>query len=237
MVKMNKEEFVNALNKLNVEFNDDILNKLNVYYELLITWNKKFNLTTILEKEQVYLKHFYDSITIVKVCDLNQIKTIIDIGSGAGFPGIVLKIFYPHIKLDILDSNNKKLLFIKEVVDILDLKDVDLIHDRAENFAINNLDKYDLVVSRAVANLNTLTELCLPLVKINGHFIALKGAANEELKTISKELEILNGKIKTIEEFDLPIENSKRTLIKIKKESRTPKGYPRTFDKIKKKPV
>ena len=118
MVKMNKEEFVNALNKLNVEFNDDILNKLNVYYELLITWNKKFNLTTILEKEQVYLKHFYDSITLVKVCDLNQIKTIIDIGSGAGFPGIVLKIFYPHIKLDILDSNNKKLLFIKEVVDI-----------------------------------------------------------------------------------------------------------------------
>lgn len=232
---MNKELFIKSLEDLNIKITDKQLEQLDIYYKLLVEWNQKMNLTAILAENDVYLKHFYDSITTVKVIDLSGIENIIDIGSGAGFPGIVLKIFYPHLKLDILDSNNKKLIFLQEVINKLDLENVNLIHARAEEYALSHLDKYDLVVSRAVANLNTLIELCLPLVKINGYFIALKGDATEELKVVQNELKILNGKIESKEEFDLPIEQSKRTLIKIKKLSPTPKGYPRTYDKIKKK--
>lgn len=234
---MNKELFIKSLEDINIKITDKQLEQLDIYYKLLVEWNQKMNLTTILEKKDVYLKHFYDSITVVKVIDLNTINNIIDIGSGAGFPGIVLKIFYPHLKLDILDSNNKKILFLNEVINELKLENINLIHARAEEYALDNIDKYDLVVSRAVANLNTLIELCLPLVKVNGYFIALKGDATEELKFVANELQILNGKIETKEEFALPVEQSKRTLIKIKKTLLTPKGYPRAYDKIKKKPL
>lgn len=234
---MNKELFINSLKEMGIAVTSNQLESLEKYHQLLVTWNKKMNLTSILDQEQVYLKHFYDSLTTIKIINLNEVNTVIDVGSGAGFPGIVLKIFYPQLQLDIIDSNNKKLIFLQEVINNLNLENVTLIHDRCENYALNNLDKYDLVVSRAVANLNTLTELCLPLVKVGGYFIALKGDAQEEIVSIKKELAVLHGSIEDIKEFLLPIENSKRTLIKIKKEEKSPIGYPRSFDKIKKKPL
>ena len=234
---MNKELFIKEIQKLNINISEEILKKLKTYYELLVSWNKKMNLTAILEHDAVYLKHFYDSATTVKVIDLNKVNNILDVGSGAGFPGIVLKILYPHLKLDIIDSNNKKIIFLNEVVNKLELIDVNLIHNRAEVFADLNREKYDVVVSRAVANLNTLVEICLPLVKISGYFIALKADANQEILAVANALKILGGEIIKKEEFLLPIEESKRTIIKIIKTSPTSLKYPRQYDKIIKKPL
>lgn len=234
---MNKEEFVSYLKDLNIKINNHHLEQLDKYYNLLVTWNQKFNLTSILQEDQVYLKHFYDSLTITKIINLNNINTLLDVGSGAGFPSIVLKIFYPHLSLTIIDSNNKKIQFLQEVVKELKLDNVLLIHDRCENYGKNHLDTFDLVTARAVANLNTLIELCLPLTKVDGYFIALKGNIKEELKAIDNELLILNGKKEDLIEFILPKEESQRSLLKIKKTSLSPKGYPRPFDKIKKHPL
>ena len=234
---MNEKEFIKEIEKLDVFYNEEMLEKLNVYYETLIYWNAKINITAITKKEDVYLKHFYDSLTITKIIDLNNVDSLLDVGSGGGFPGIVLKIFYPHLKLDIIDANNKKILFLEKLVKELNLKDVNLIHSRAEEYALNNYDKYDLVTARAVANLNILLELCLPFVKKGGFFVPLKGEAKSELSAINSALLVLNGKIEDICEFNLPIEESLRTLIKFKKINYNPPKYPRRYDKIKKKPL
>lgn len=234
---MNEKVFIKELEKLDVFYNEEMLEKLNVYYETLIYWNAKINITAITKKEDVYLKHFYDSLTITKIIDLNKIDSLLDVGSGGGFPGIVLKIFYPHLKLDIIDANNKKILFLEKLVEELNLKDVKLIHSRAEEYALNNYDKYDLVTARAVANLNILLELCLPFVKKSGFFVSLKGEAKSELSNINNALLVLNGKIEDICEFNLPIEESLRTLIKFKKINSNPPKYPRRYDKIKRRPL
>ena len=155
---MNKEQFKNELKKLNLDLTLEKEEQLDKYYNLLITWNKKFNLTAIVEEEQVYLKHFYDSLTITKVINLNDINTILDVGSGAGFPGLVLKIFFPHLKLTIIDSNNKKITFLNEVIKELNLENVTLVHNRCELFAHENIETFDVVTARAVANLNILLE-------------------------------------------------------------------------------
>lgn len=234
---MNEKEFIQEIEKLNIKHDKEKLMKLQTYYETLIYWNTKINITSITKKKDVYLKHFYDSLTIVKTIDLNKINNLLDVGSGGGFPGIVLKIFYPHLKIDILDANNKKILFLKKLIEKLDLKDVNLIHDRAENYALENYDKYDLVTARAVANLNILLELCLPFVKKGGFFISLKGEAKSELNNINNALLILKSEIEDIFEFNLPFEESCRTLIKVKKIGNNPLKYPRRYDKIKKKPL
>ncbi len=234
---MNKEIFIKEVKKLNIDISDNQLKQLEKYYEILIEENAKTNLTAITKKEDVYLKHFYDSLTLVKTIDLTKVNNILDVGSGAGFPSIVLKIFYPHLHLDIIDSNNKKITFLEKLIHELNLKNINLIHDRVEIYALENKEKYDLVTARAVANLNTLIELCLPLVKKDCYFIALKGNISEEIKNIANELNILKGKIEEVIEFNLPIEDSLRNIIKIKKVGITPKGYPRTYDKIKKKPL
>ena len=234
---MNEKEFIKEIEKLDVFYNEEMIKKLSIYYETLIYWNAKINITAITKKEDVYLKHFYDSLTITKIIDLNKIDSLLDVGSGGGFPGIVLKIFYPHLKLDIIDANNKKILFLEKLVKKLNLKDVNLIHGRAEEYALNNYDKYDLVTARAVANLNILLELCLPFVKKGGFFVSLKGEAKEELSNINNALLVLNGKIEDVCEFNLPIEDSLRTLIKIKKTNSNPSKYPRRYDKIKKNPL
>ncbi len=232
---MNKELFIKEVKKLNVDINDNQLKQLEKYYEILVEENAKTNLTAITKKEDVYLKHFYDSLTLVKAIDLTKVNSILDVGSGAGFPSIVLKIFYPHLHLDIIDSNNKKITFLEKLIHELNLNNINLIHDRVEIYALENKEKYDLVTARAVANLNTLIELCLPLVKKDCYFIALKGNISEEIKNIDNELNILKGKIKEVIGFNLPIEDSLRNIIKIKKVGITPKGYPRTYDKIKKR--
>lgn len=231
---MNKDTFLRELEKLNINIDDNKIDMLDKYAEFLIEYNKHTNLTAITDLNDIYLKHFYDSLTIIRDIDLNKIDSMIDVGTGAGFPGMVLKIIFPHLKVTLLDSNNKKTKFLSELVNLLNLDNVSIINERSEDFARKNLDSYDFVTSRAVTTLPALVELCLPLVKENGYFIPLKGDAKEEISVSTNIIKKLNGNIESIDEFNLPIENAKRTIIKIKKVGLTPKGYPRNYASIKK---
>lgn len=232
---MNKEQFIKSIEDLGIENGLEKLPLLETYYDLLVEWNEKINLTAITEREEVYLKHFYDSLTLVKVVNLKEIESFCDIGTGAGFPGIVIKMFYPHIKLTLVDALNKRINFLDIVVKTLKLENVTLVHARAEEYALKNREKFDIVTARAVAPLNILLEYSLPLVKVNKYFIAMKG--NEDVTQSKNSLEILKGKIVKKCEFLLPIENSQRTIIEIKKTAITPKKYPRRYAEIKKRPL
>ena len=231
---MKKDEFLKELEKINITLTENQILKLAKFYELLVIWNEKINLTTILKEEDVYLKHFYDSLTLIKVIDLNKELTLLDVGTGAGFPGIVLKIVFPNLKITLLDSMNKRISYLNEIIKELDLKDIDTVCSRAEDYALKNREKYDIVVCRAVAHLEILVEITLPLVKVNGYFIAMKSNANEEIALARKKILVLNSKIIEILSFKLPFENSVRTLIKIQKFKKTDLKYPRKYDKIKK---
>ncbi|MEG2322409.1 MAG: 16S rRNA (guanine(527)-N(7))-methyltransferase RsmG [Bacilli bacterium] len=234
---MKQSEFIKSLGELNIIINDIQLKQLHQYYNLLVEWNKIMNLTAIIDIDDVYLKHFYDSLTITKVIDLNEIKTLCDIGTGAGFPGLVLKIVYPDLKIVLVDSLNKRVNFLKEVIKQLNLKNIEVVNARAEEYAINNREQFDVVTARAVAPLNILLEYCLPLVKINGFFIPMKGNINEELDNSSKALDILKAKLISKSTFLLPFEESNRTILKIKKTEKTNVIYPRKYSDMKKKPL
>lgn len=232
---MNKETFKKLLTENNISYNDDILNKLDIYANFLLEYNSHTNLTAIRNIEDVYLKHFLDSALILKYYDING--DILDIGSGAGFPGMVLKIFKPEINITLLDSNNKKTTFLKELTKKLELNGVTIICDRAENYIKENREKFDFVTPRAVANLNTLSELCIPFVKVGGYFLPMKANVEEEFNNSKNAINILGAEyIKTIN-YVLPIENSNRTILEIKKIKNTPDLYPRLYDKIIKKPL
>lgn len=233
---MNKEQFINEVKKLNIEINDDIMEKLDIYYNLLKDENKKYNLTAITEEEQVYLKHFYDSISIAKIINIDN-ESICDIGTGAGFPGIVLKIFFPNIKLTLVESNNKKCNFLKMVSEKLNLNNIEIINERAEIYSKDNRELYDIVTSRAVAPLKHLLEYSVPLVKVDGYYIAMKSNINNEIENIDNYYNKLNIKEVDKIEFKLPVENSIRTLIKYKKIKETNKIYPRKYTDIKKKDI
>lgn len=233
---MNKEEFVNELKKIDIKIDDYILNKLDIYYRLLIEYNSHTNLTRITDEKEVYLKHFYDSLTLTRIVDFNNQK-VLDIGTGAGFPGLVLKIVFPNLKITLVDSLNKRVIFLKEVIDKLNLKDIEVFHERAEEYIVNNREKFDIVTSRAVANLNTLSELCIPYVKLGGYFIPMKSEVKEELTMSLNAIKTLGGVIKEVKEFKLPFDNSKRSLIKIEKIVKTSVKYPRKFNEIRKKPL
>ncbi len=230
---MNLDLFIEETKKLGIELTSQQLEKLNQFYELLISWNQKMNLTRIIEKEDVYLKHFYDSLTLSKVIDLNQDLTICDVGSGAGFPGIVLKICFPNLKITLLDSLQKRVNYLNEIIKELDLKNIEAIHTRAEDYAKQNREKFDIVTARAVANLKILSELCIPMVKVNGLFIAMKANIEEEIENSTEILNKLDSKIEKIETFYLPIENSIRNIILIEKLKPTNTLYPRRIEKIK----
>ena len=230
---MTENEFIKHLDELGIDVDDDKLNKLEKYYEMLIEYNKVMNLTGITEKKQVYLKHFYDSLTIMKVIDLNTCDTLCDIGTGAGFPGMVIKIFYPHIKLTLVDSLNKRIKFLNDVIHNLGLKDIETIHSRIEDYAHNNKNKFDIVTARAVAPLNILLEYAIPITKINSYFIALKGKS-EESNIYKNALKVLNSEIIEINHFKLPIEDSDRTIYKIVKKGKINNKYPRNPSEIKK---
>ena len=234
---MNLEVFKKELEKLNINVNDTQLKQLEDYYNLLIEWNNKINLTAITEKDQVYLKHFYDSLTITKIINLNEIDSLCDIGTGAGFPGMVIKILFPNINVILVDSLNKRIEFLKIVKERLKLNKLEIYHDRAEEFAHNNIEKFDVVTARAVANLSTLLEYSIPMVKINKYFIPLKSNVDEEIINSKNALEKLNSIIEEKIEFLLPIENSKRTILKIKKVGKTNNRYPRKYKEIKEKPL
>lgn len=234
---MNKEEFINEVNKLGISLDKEKLDKLDKYYELLIEWNNKINLTRVTQKEEVYLKHFYDSLTLIKAYNLNKKISVCDIGTGAGFPGIVLKIIFENLNITLVDSLNKRIIFLNDVIEKLELKNIQAIHSRAEDFSKNNRESFDLVVSRAVSRLNILDELCIPLVKINGYFIPMKANIEGELEEAIKGIVKLGAEKEEVISFYLPKEESIRNLIKIKKYKKTDTKYPRVFDKIKKNPL
>ena len=231
---MNKKEFFEELEKLGITLTSDQINKLAKFYQLLVTWNEKINLTTIIKEEEVYLKHFYDSLTLIKVIDLRQPLTVLDVGTGAGFPGIVLKIVFPNLKITLLDSLTKRINYLNEVIKELDLHDIETVCSRCEDYTKINREKYDLVVARAVSHLKILSEMIIPTVKVNGYFIAMKANLNDELEKTLPMLKKLNGEVKEIKEFTLPRENSKRTLVVIQKNAKTPLLYPRKYSEIKK---
>ena len=233
---MNKEEFIKEINNLGINITGKQIKQLETYKDFLIKYNEHTNLTRIIDDEDIYLKHFYDSLTVIKYVDFNNISNLLDIGTGAGFPGMVIKILFPNINVTLLDSNNKKITFLKELSNILNI-DIELINDRAENFIINKREFYDIVVSRAVAPLNILLELSIPFVKIKGLFISMKANVEEELKKSNNTYKQLGSNIKSINRFNLIKENSCRTIIVYEKTNKTDNKYPRTYDKIKRYPL
>ncbi len=210
---MNKEEFIEALKELGITLTEDQNHQLDQFYHLMLEWNKKINLTRITEEKEVYLKHFYDSLTLNKVVDLKNQKTLCDVGTGAGFPGIVLKIVFPNLKVTLIDSLQKRVNYLNEVIKVLQLKDIEAIHSRGEEFK----GQFDVVTSRAVANIEKLVDYTMHLVSKNGVFVAMKGNLEEELTNeVRKKIE-RKYQIVRIETFYLPIENSKRSLLVMKK--------------------
>lgn len=229
---MNIETFIKEVEKLNISVTKENLASLAKYKDLLVEYNKKFNLTAIKSDEEIYLKHFYDSLTLIKACSLNGNLKLLDIGTGAGFPGIVLKIFYPDLELTLLDSNHKKIAFLEVVIKELNLKNVTCINSRAENLPKTYREYFDIVTSRAVAHLRILLELSIPYLKVGGKLIAMKGLSEEEIKESAKILEKLDSTIVDTIKFNLPIEGSNRSLVIIQKNKKTNEIYPRSYDKI-----
>ena len=229
---MNIETFIKEVEKLNITVTKENLASLAKYKDLLVEYNKKFNLTAIKFDEEIYLKHFYDSLTLIKAYSLNGNLKLLDIGTGAGFPGLVLKIFYPDLELTLLDSNHKKIAFLEVVIKELNLKNVTCINSRAENLPKTYREYFDIVTSRAVAHLRILLELSIPYLKVGGKLIAMKGLSEEEIKESAKILEKLDSTIVDTIKFNLPIEGSNRSLVIVQKNKKTNEIYPRSYDKI-----
>lgn len=234
---MKLDEFKEEVNKLGISYNEEMIEKLKIYCEYLLEYNKHTNLTAIRDEEGVFLKHFYDALTIVKAISLNDVKTVADVGTGAGFPGVVLKIFYPHLNVVLLDSNNKKTKFLESLVEKLGLINIEIINDRVENLAKKQLNYFDLVTARAVANMRVLSELVIPLVRKDGFFVAMKGKMDEELDEALGTIEAMGGKIVDKKCFNLYQGDGERTLIKILKIRDTFEKELRPYEKIIKKPL
>lgn len=233
---MFKEEFLIKTKELGITITEEMLNKLDTYYHILKEENNKYNLTRIIEEDAVYLKHFYDSLTITKVIDINN-QSICDIGSGAGFPGLVLAICFPNTKLTLIESNGKKCNFLNIVKDKLNLTNVTILNARAEEFSKNNREVFDIVTARAVAPLKHLLEYGIPLLKIGGYFITMKANVENEEVNITNYYNKLNIKEVTREVFNLPKEDSIRTIIKYQKLKETDSKYPRRYFEIIKRDI
>ena len=221
---------IDEMHKLGISLTEQQSEQLYEYYRLLVEWNSFMNLTGITEFSEVVQKHFVDSLSIVKGKNMNDVDNLIDVGTGAGFPGLPLKIVFPHLKVTLLDSLNKRIDFLNAVIEKTGLTGIETIHGRAEDFAKPGLKReiYDLCVSRAVANLATLSEYCLPYVKIGGEFIPYKsGEVADELQDAKSAVFLLGGKVESCENFDLPGSDIHRSLVRIKKVGGCPKKYPR----------
>lgn len=234
---MTEDRFYKELELLGISLSDIQKQQFRAYYELLVEWNEKMNLTGITEKEQVYLKHFYDSATLVKVIDLNNEQTLCDIGTGAGFPGLVLKILFPNLQVTLVDALNKRILFLNHVIEVLKLDKIETIHARAEEYAKIHREEFDVVTSRAVSSLPILLEYSVPMVKIGKYFIPMKGDIAQEIKASGRSMNLLNVNLECQEKFFLPIENSTRTILKFRKEKSSHVKYPRKFSEMKKNPL
>ena len=230
-MKNKEQRLIENMKMISVELTDKQVSQFIKFYEMLVEWNKVMNLTGITEYDEVVMKHFVDSLSIVKVNGFDNVTSIIDVGTGAGFPGIPLKIVFPEIKITLLDSLHKRIKFLNAVIDELELENIETIHGRAEDFS-------NLCVSRAVANLATLSEYCLPYVKVGGCFIPYKsGEIDEELNNSKKAVQILGGKIEEVVKFQLPDTDIGRSFVKIKKNKNTAKKYPRKAGLPAKEPL
>ena len=237
---MTPEDFYKALKELGFDLSQKQKDQFQRYFELLVEWNEKINLTAITEFEDVVEKHFLDSISLCQVMDLKKPLTLLDLGTGAGFPGIPLKIMFPELKITLADSLNKRLLFLNEVMEALNLKDIETVHGRAEELSKRKdyRESFDLCVSRAVANLSTLSEYCLPFIHISGKFISYKsGEVEDELKDAKKAVFVLGGEIEDVIHFTLPDSDIKRSFVVINKVHATPKAYPRKAGTPSKSPL
>lgn len=237
---MNEEQFVQALKEQGILLSDHQRAQFRTYFELLVEWNEKMNLTAITDESSVYLKHFYDSISAAFYVDLTGEKKICDVGAGAGFPSIPLKICYPELSVTIVDSLNKRIGFLEHLAEKLALDKVEFVHARAEDFGQNKKyrETYDIVTARAVARLSVLSELCVPLVKKGGLFVAMKGAAaDDELVDAKKPLSVLGAKLNKEYSFLLPVEESERNIFVFFKVKNTPAKYPRKPGLPNKSPI
>ena len=233
------DRFVSCLSQMNIDIDDHRLDLFEKYYEMLIAWNEKINLTSITDREDVYFKHFADSICLLKYIDLSG-KTLIDVGTGGGFPGIPIKIMCPGCKVTLLDSLQKRVGFLNEVISSLELSGIEAVHGRAEDVAFDKRfrENHDVCVSRAVANLRTLSEYCLPFVNKNGFFISYKsGSIDDELTEAGNAISVLGGQTESVEKFSIPGTDYDRSLVFIKKIKRTDNKYPRKAGTPGRKPL
>ena len=232
------EKLLEKLNKIQLNVNDEVLNKFFVYMTNLLEWNEKINLTAITEEDDIILKHFIDSLTILEY--IPEKSNVIDVGTGAGFPGIPLKIVREDINMTLMDSLNKRITFLNEIINKLGLKKINAIHSRAEELAKmpEHREKYDIAVSRAVANLSTLSEYMIPFVKVGGKCICMKGSnIEEELKTAKNAIKELGGEVEKVINFKLPDSDNERNIIIIKKVRNTKSKYPRKAGMPSKEPL
>jgi len=237
---LNEQQFIEALLEKGIELSETQIAQFRKYFELLVEWNEKMNLTAITDQPAVYLKHFYDSISASFYFDFTKVQTVCDVGAGAGFPSIPIKICFPHLHITIVDSLNKRITFLNHLSEQLQLENMQFVHSRAEEFGQNLKfrEQFEVVTARAVARLSVLSELCVPLVKQGGQFVALKAAAGaEELQDAEKALNTLGVKLKQEYSFLLPEENSERNLYIFDKVKVTPKKYPRQPGLPNKKPL
>lgn len=237
---MNEQQFFDALKEKGIELSTEQMNQFKTYFETLVEWNEKMNLTAITDLESVYLKHFYDSISAAFYVDFNNVTTLCDVGAGAGFPSIPIKICYPHLHITIVDSLNKRIQFLNHLSTELGLTNMNFVHSRAEDFGRNQQyrEQFDLVTARAVARMSVLSELCVPLVKEGGKFVAMKAASGEdELKDAKKALTTLGVKLRQEFRFLLPVEESDRVIFAFDKVKPTPKKYPRKPGVPNKSPI
>ena len=234
----NTTKFINDLNTIGITLLDEQLQQFITYYEMLVEKNKVMNLTAITDFDEVLEKHFEDSLSLIQAVNLRKPQTVIDLGTGAGFPGIPLKIAFPELTVTLADSLNKRILFLDDVIQELGLEGIETVHGRAEDLAKNEKyrEQFDLCVSRAVANLSTLSEYCLPFVKIGGKFVSYKaGECDEEVAASKSSVFLLGGKIMDIQKFDLG--ESRRAFVIIDKVGGTPKKYPRKAGTPSKDPL
>lgn len=239
-MKHNIDLFIQKLRKIDVVINERQMEQFVTYYEMMVETNKVMNLTSITEPKEVIDKHFVDSLAINKIFDLNRQVSVIDIGTGAGFPGIPIKIAFPEIQIVLLDSLNKRIKFLNDVVDKLGLENVTCIHGRSEDIArkIEYREQFDLCVSRAVANLSTLSELCIPFVKNGGEFVSYKaGKCQKEIEEAKGAVKQLGGILHKVTEFSLPDTDLDRVFVEIHKVKNTPKKYPRKAGTPSKEPL
>lgn len=238
---MNEKTFLEeSFRKLGIELKDEQTEQFLMYYRLLTEKNKVMNLTAITDYQEVVLKHFVDSVSLVKVIDLHKINSLIDVGTGAGFPGIPLKIVFPHLQVVLLDSLNKRVHFLNELIDEIRFENISAIHARAEDAAKNNVyrEQFDICVSRAVANLSSLSEYCLPFVKKGGYFVSYKSTnIDMEIENAKKALFLLGGALKEKRTFCLPDTDIGRSFLIIQKEKTTPRKYPRKAGLPSKEPL